>query len=456
MLKQGVDFEEKYASTVRWDSIKVLLGMACQFKLNVALFDIATFFLYGSLKIPVYMEIPTGWEPEGVTRETHVCKVVKSLYGLPQAPYHAQQELKKTLSHDGKDGMHATKSDDCVYVTDNETSGYAALGAHVDDLLCVGDDRGLAKVERSLLAKFKITSEKEPKVITGVQMERNIEAGWLKIHQGAYTTALLTKFGMENCTPVDTPMDPGTARSMMLLPVSEKPDPIVVNKYQRLVGSLVWLSVRTRPDLQFVISFLSRFLRTATQSHYDLAIGRPLRYLKGTITDGIVFVASIGKWVASAASDSDLAGCINTGRSTMGHYAKMGEYGVMISRCGLDRKISTSTGQAETYAMLGLVKDIVWLLGLLDELGHPMTQPVHLASDNDGVVKQSTKAVNHTTAKHYRIAQAYIREKVQCLVVKVVEIDTAVNASDIFTKALLAPAFLRHKSTIMGPQTRPL
>jgi hypothetical protein len=40
--------------------------------------------------------------------------------------------------------------------------------------------------------------------------------------------------------------------------------------------------------------------------------------------------------------------------------------------------------------------------------------------------------------------------------VKVVEIDTAVNASDIFTKALLAPAFLRHKSTIMGPQTRPL
>ena len=75
-----------------------------------------------------------------------------------------------------------------------------------------------------------------------------------------------------------------------------------------------------------------------------------------------------------------------------------------------------------------------------------------MRTDNDGVLKQSTKMVNHTDAKHYRIAQAYIRQHVQDETVVVLGEDTDDNETDMFTKALHAPKFMKHSVPIMGPQ----
>jgi hypothetical protein len=103
--------------------------------------------------------------------------------------------------------------------------------------------------------------------------------------------------------------------------------------------------------------------------------------------------------------------------------------------------------------MQSLVKEIVWERHLLSELRFCQSKPTLLLTDNDGVLKQSTKAINHSTAKHYRIAQAYIRSMVRNQTIKVDRVDTAANPADLFTKALHAPAFHRHRATIMGPQS---
>ena len=103
--------------------------------------------------------------------------------------------------------------------------------------------------------------------------------------------------------------------------------------------------------------------------------------------------------------------------------------------------------------MQGLVKDVVWLRTLLAELGFPMKDATQLGTDNDGVFKQSTKTVNHTAAKHYRIAQAYIRQHWRELIIKVLSVNTNDNAADMFTKALNAGPFLHHRHGIMGPQS---
>ena len=103
--------------------------------------------------------------------------------------------------------------------------------------------------------------------------------------------------------------------------------------------------------------------------------------------------------------------------------------------------------------MQSLVKDAVWARIFLGELGYAMEKPTPLRTDNDRVLKQSTKTINHASAKHYRIAQAYIREKVFDSTVEVLGVDTENNESDIFTKALHAPAFKRHQASIMGPQS---
>ena len=156
----------------------------------------------------------------------------------------------------------------------------------------------------------------------------------------------------------------------------------------------------------------------------------------------------------TGASDSDLAGCLNTARSTLGYYASIGKYGAVLANCGLERKVCTSTGQAETYAMQSLMKDVEWLRRFLIELGFPMSAPTRLQVDNAGVLQQSTKVINHTAAKHYRIAQAYIRQACESWAT-LVKCGSEENGSDIFTKALHSPLFVRHQLTIMGPQTPP-
>ena len=129
-----------------------------------------------------------------------------------------------------------------------------------------------------------------------------------------------------------------------------------------------------------------------------------------------------------------------------------GQFGTILTSCRLDRKMSVSTGQAETYALQDLVKDTIWLKELVRELGYGLRVPTPLGTDNDGVWKQSKKAFNHSGAKHYRLAQGYIRQAQLNRVIDVESKDTDLNAADIFTKALSSAIFIRHQLTIMGPQ----
>jgi hypothetical protein len=297
---------------------------------------------------------------------------------------------------------------------------------------------------------FTITEIRNPDVVAGTQVERNREAGYLKLHQMAYTRALLDKYDMLDCRSVDTPIDPGTAQALMLLPTTPA-DPVALKEYQGAAGAIIWL--KTRPDMAFTVNLFFRFLSCATRQHLILLLGRPLRYLKGMQAYGIVFQAGTGEWKLSGASDSDLAGDLTTSRSISGYHTKLGKYGAIVASNKLERKISTSIGQAETYAMVSLVKEMVWERHLLHELRHAQSGPTLVATYNDRVMKESTKAINHSGAKHYRIGQAYIRSNGEDNTVKVEGIDTADNPADIFTKALAVSALTRHRDTIMGPQT---
>ena len=58
--------------------------------------------------------------------------------------------------------------------------------------------------------------------------------------------------------------------------------------YRQLIGSLMYLIVRTRPAITHTVNFLSKFSSTSDKSHW-IAIKRFLRYLKSTKSQGVCF-----------------------------------------------------------------------------------------------------------------------------------------------------------------------
>ena len=69
-------------------------------------------------------------------------------------------------------------------------------------------------------------------------------------------------------------------------------DPELQSEYRAIVGSLMYLSHWTRPDLGFAVTFLSRYLHKPGEKHLQAA-KHALRYLKGTVELGIRYTRDL-------------------------------------------------------------------------------------------------------------------------------------------------------------------
>ena len=62
-------------------------------------------------------------------------------------------------------------------------------------------------------------------------------------------------------------------------------------EYQAIVVSLLYLSTKTRPDIAYAVSNVACFCARPTKQHW-VALKRILRYLKGTVNYGLVYLES--------------------------------------------------------------------------------------------------------------------------------------------------------------------
>ncbi|KAJ8891663.1 hypothetical protein PR048_004191 [Dryococelus australis] len=92
----------------------------------------------------------------------------------------------------------------------------------------------------------------------------------------------LSKFKMENCKPVQTPLE--------LQPNYDVTKECIVNAkpYRELAGSLMYACLTTRPDICTAVNFYSQFQTDATEVQW-VGLKRVLRYLKGTSDLGLWF-----------------------------------------------------------------------------------------------------------------------------------------------------------------------
>jgi hypothetical protein len=88
MQTWGQNYWETYAPVVNWASVRLILAIAKIHGLSSKSIDFVLAFPQADLEIPVYMELPIGFDaPEGEYRKSYVLRLNKSIYGLKQAGY---------------------------------------------------------------------------------------------------------------------------------------------------------------------------------------------------------------------------------------------------------------------------------------------------------------------------------------------------------------------------------
>lgn len=102
----------------------------------------------------------------------------------------------------------------------------------------------------------------------------NEEKNVITIDQTQYIEQLIEKFQMSDCKPQSTPIEPR-------LNIEKCTECLPNVPYQKLIGSLMYLAVLTRPDIAYAVSYLSQFNTCYNMNCYNYA-KRVLRYLKFT------------------------------------------------------------------------------------------------------------------------------------------------------------------------------
>ena len=60
--RQDIDFDKIFHPVVKMSSIRIVLGLAASFNLEIEQMDVKTNFLHGELEEEIYMEQPEGFK----------------------------------------------------------------------------------------------------------------------------------------------------------------------------------------------------------------------------------------------------------------------------------------------------------------------------------------------------------------------------------------------------------
>lgn len=282
LQQYGVDFDQTFAAIVKPMAFRVLFAIAAYYDLDIDQIDVKTFFLYGLIDQLIYVEILKGTETKA--NKDMVCKLFKALYGLKQSPRLWYERLSDFLLQ--KLGLSRINADHSIFITPAGLDG-PIISTFVDDIKIM-EMKGSGTIQRvksKLAATFSMVDMGPISFYLGLKVQRDREKRTLKLLQPAYIDKILEKFHLDKANAVQTPIE----KEALLTPrTKSEASASKQEKYQGMTGSLMFLMVKTRPDIAFSTSVASRFSKNLSHQHTE-AVKIILRYLKGSRERGITY-----------------------------------------------------------------------------------------------------------------------------------------------------------------------
>ena len=209
--------------------------------------------------------------------------------------------------------------------------------------------------------------------------------------------------------------------------------PETLTRYQQLIGTLLYASIGTRPDIAFTVTRLSRYNANPTDEHHRCA-QYILKYLKGTIKTCIHYDGSSHAGLIGY-SDSDCGENKDDRHSTSGQVFTLAN-GAISWRSRRQKTVALSVAEAEYMELAETAKQAAWLRSFSQEIGRSPTHLTTICADNQAAIFLATNPAQQTRIKHMDIRYHYIWEQVEDQRVIICHIPGEDNPADLFTKPL--------------------
>ncbi|HSQ51075.1 MAG TPA: DNA N-6-adenine-methyltransferase, partial [Nitrospiraceae bacterium] len=440
----GVDYHEVFSPVVRADSARIALTFALSTNRIVKQVDIGNAYLNAPLEEDIFLSIPEGMTllgEEGSIPAGHVLKLLKGLPGLRQSGRNWHELFTAWLI---QHGFEPTASDSCIFI--KRQNGTIVI-LYVDDMLiAVWTEADYASFAADMKQQFRVTELGDMRWFLGVELTRSPSGQQAYLNQSAYVSKVLERFGMAECNPCNTPVDPKV--DTMAISEAASLQTVSPREYRAAVGALLHLTKWTRPDVALAVNIASRFNAKPTEAAW-LLVTRILRFLRRTPCHGLVITVGTESLEIQMYCDSDFGGDTKSRKSTTGYVVFMS--GTPVCWCSKRQSIvATSTLEAEYIALFEASQEIVFVQRLINELSdHKLTLPTPIYCDNEGAKQIALHPKFHKRTKHIDIKYHKVRERVKLGVIRIESVASSENTADIFTKGLARVAFQYHSAKLV-------
>lgn len=431
--------------TANMHSVMVMLSAAAHHGSYLYSSDVPGAYLHADIDVPVIMRMPRDsvdaylevLEMDHDDIDHHVDEkgnmyvlLKKSLYGLKQSSLLWYKNIKETLE---TMGFTMTDSDPCMFTAVVNGHEYTIL-LYVDDLLHSCHDETTAKiVADQLTQRYGVMDHHYGLSISFLSLSivSSPNHRIIKISQTGYIRNFISE--VEKKYEIVPSVFP--ASRMFLDPISMSGGTVLDKKRARVFRSylmtLMYVALRTRFDIQFVVVCLSSYMQKPTDVHLQ-HLFKLIGYLKVNsdvhLTYGSVLREPIEAYIdASFALYPDMKGQSSIVVKCYGN--------TVICRSHKQSLVTKSSTEAELFAMSDMLGDALWVRSLLQEIVPSYTAPVKVYQDNQASISILTnESGSYRKCRHYMIRLAWIKQWVTNGTITVHYCDTNNMQADLLTK----------------------
>ena len=331
----------------------LILQYAASQQWQIGSFDVKTAFLRGSEQNDriLGIEPPPELRRQMGLKDEEICRLLKGAYGRADAPLLWFKELQKGLT---ELGFSQSPFDPCVFtLNDEEKNTIGLIGVHVDDGLCCGNDVFHQKL-KLLEQKYPFGSQKKTDfVFTGLHVQQHADMS-ISVDQTQY---------VKDISPIQIPWSRKQCPEDAITDTERQ-------SLRAVIGSLLYASVNTRPDLGSRLSYLQGKINNGQVKHLSEAnkilhdakahANVQIRYQNIPIKE-IRFVAFSDASFASEKNHSSHQGMLIMAAHQCIGKNEISPVNPILWASRKIQKVAVSTLSAEAMALAGAVDTLAWV-----------------------------------------------------------------------------------------------